>query len=63
MAEGLGMPETQAAGNFIGGQVKRLDAVSDIRPSYPYWHQRQFASLNTAPRSVPPSGGISYRAG
>ncbi|HSC36346.1 MAG TPA: aldo/keto reductase [Chitinophagaceae bacterium] len=30
-------------------QVKKLDAVSDILPVYPYWHQRQFPMLNTAP--------------
>ncbi|GAB3046907.1 aldo/keto reductase [Spirosoma pulveris] len=30
-------------------QIKRLDAVSAIRPAYPYWHQRQFEMLNTAP--------------
>lgn len=30
-------------------QVKRLDAVSDLQPSYPYWHQREFPMLNAAP--------------
>ncbi|MEO5893693.1 MAG: aldo/keto reductase [Ferruginibacter sp.] len=30
-------------------QVKKLDAVSDILPSYPYWHQREFPMLNAAP--------------
>ena len=35
--------------NLTLDQVKRLDAVSDILPAYPYWHQRQFAMLNTDP--------------
>jgi aryl-alcohol dehydrogenase-like predicted oxidoreductase len=30
-------------------QAKRLDKASDILPAYPYWHQRQFPMLNTAP--------------
>lgn len=30
-------------------QVKKLDEVSAILPSYPYWHQRQFEVLKTAP--------------
>jgi aryl-alcohol dehydrogenase-like predicted oxidoreductase len=30
-------------------QVKRLDQVSEVLPAYPYWHQRQFPMLNTAP--------------
>lgn len=30
-------------------QVKRLDMASDTLPAYPYWHQRQFQMLNTAP--------------
>jgi diketogulonate reductase-like aldo/keto reductase len=30
-------------------QIKRLDAASDALPAYPYWHQRQFPMLNTAP--------------
>jgi aryl-alcohol dehydrogenase-like predicted oxidoreductase len=29
-------------------QVKKLDAASELRPSYPYWHQRQFSMLNAA---------------
>jgi aryl-alcohol dehydrogenase-like predicted oxidoreductase len=32
------------------GQIKRLDAVSEVLPSYPYWHQRQFPMLNAAPK-------------
>lgn len=30
-------------------QVKRLDAASDSAPVYPYWHQRKFPYLKTAP--------------
>jgi aryl-alcohol dehydrogenase-like predicted oxidoreductase len=35
--------------NLTLEQVKKLDAVSDILPVYPYWHQWQFPMLNTAP--------------
>ena len=35
--------------NLTLEQVKRLDKVSEILPSYPYWHQRQFPMLNAAP--------------
>jgi aryl-alcohol dehydrogenase-like predicted oxidoreductase len=35
--------------NLTTEQVKKLDAVSDIQPPYPYWHQRQFPILNAAP--------------
>ena len=35
--------------NLTLEQVKKLDAASDILPVYPYWHQRQFPMLNTAP--------------
>ncbi|RFM27053.1 aldo/keto reductase [Deminuibacter soli] len=31
-------------------QVKRLDAVSDADPIYPYWHQRQNTELNPIPK-------------
>ena len=31
-------------------QVKRLDQASEILPVYPYWHQRQFPMLKTAPK-------------
>jgi len=27
-------------------QIVRLDAVSDVKPAYPYWHQRQFPMLH-----------------
>jgi aryl-alcohol dehydrogenase-like predicted oxidoreductase len=35
--------------NLTTEQVKKLDKATDIRPAYPYWHQRQFAMLNTEP--------------
>ena len=28
--------------NLASEQVTRLDSASEITPSYPYWHQRQF---------------------
>jgi aryl-alcohol dehydrogenase-like predicted oxidoreductase len=31
-------------------QVKRLDAVSDQKPIYPYWHQQQNLKLNPLPK-------------
>jgi aryl-alcohol dehydrogenase-like predicted oxidoreductase len=30
-------------------QVARLDAASEMKPAYPYWHQRQFPQLNPPP--------------
>ncbi len=36
--------------NLTLEQVKRLDAVSEVPPIYPYWHQRQFPMLNAAPK-------------
>ena len=30
-------------------QIARLDAVSDVPPAYPYWHQGIFAERNPAP--------------
>jgi aryl-alcohol dehydrogenase-like predicted oxidoreductase len=30
-------------------QVKRLDAASEVRPLYPYWHQRNFQIINPPP--------------
>lgn len=36
--------------NLTVDQVKKLDAASEILPAYPYWHQRQFPMLNTAPK-------------
>jgi len=35
--------------NLSAGQVKKLDAASDIPPVYPYWHQRQNIKLNPLP--------------
>lgn len=36
--------------NLTVEQVQKLDKVSEILPSYPYWHQRQFPMLNAAPK-------------
>jgi aryl-alcohol dehydrogenase-like predicted oxidoreductase len=36
--------------NLTVDQVKRLDAASDVPAVYPYWHQRQYAILNAAPK-------------
>ena len=30
-------------------QIARLDAASEVKPAYPYWHQRQFPMLNPPP--------------
>jgi len=35
--------------NLDAGQVARLDTVSEIRPIYPYWHQRQSPELVPLP--------------
>jgi aryl-alcohol dehydrogenase-like predicted oxidoreductase len=34
------------------GQMARLDAASEVRPIYPYWHQRNFAVINPPPVPV-----------
>jgi aryl-alcohol dehydrogenase-like predicted oxidoreductase len=34
-------------------QVAQLDAASDMRPIYPYWHQRNFAARNPPPVPIP----------
>jgi aryl-alcohol dehydrogenase-like predicted oxidoreductase len=34
------------------GQMARLDTASEVRPAYPYWHQRQFAAINPPPVPV-----------
>lgn len=34
-------------------QMARLDAASDVRPVYPYWHQRDFHVINPPPVPVP----------
>jgi aryl-alcohol dehydrogenase-like predicted oxidoreductase len=36
--------------NLSAGQVAKLDAASDVPPTYPYWHQRQFVERNPLPR-------------
>jgi aryl-alcohol dehydrogenase-like predicted oxidoreductase len=33
-------------------QMTRLDGASEVRPIYPYWHQRQFAVINPPPVPV-----------
>ncbi len=30
-------------------QIAKLDAASDVTPTYPYWHQRQFVDRNPLP--------------
>jgi aryl-alcohol dehydrogenase-like predicted oxidoreductase len=37
--------------NLTKAQVAKLDAASDLTPTYPYWHQRQFANRNPIPVS------------
>ena len=47
-----------AAGwNLTSEQVAKLDAASDVRPPYPYWHQWQFAERNPLPlpHALPPT--------
>jgi len=34
------------------GHMARLDAASEVRPIYPYWHQRQYAMINPPPVPV-----------
>jgi aryl-alcohol dehydrogenase-like predicted oxidoreductase len=36
--------------NLTIDQVKKLDQASEVLPTYPYWHQRQFPMLNAAPK-------------
>ena len=38
--------------SLSAAQVARLDAASEIRPIYPYWHQRTFPALNPPPVPV-----------
>jgi aryl-alcohol dehydrogenase-like predicted oxidoreductase len=40
--------------NLTAGQVALLDAASQVRPIYPYWHQRGFAERNPPPVAVRP---------
>jgi aryl-alcohol dehydrogenase-like predicted oxidoreductase len=35
------------------GQMAKLDAASEVRPIYPYWHQRNFAAINPPPVPFP----------
>jgi aryl-alcohol dehydrogenase-like predicted oxidoreductase len=40
--------------NLTAEQIAKLDKASDVKPVYPYWHQRQFLERNplpTTPRS------------
>lgn len=37
-----------AGWNLSAAQVAKLDAASDVTPTYPYWHQRQFTERNPA---------------
>jgi aryl-alcohol dehydrogenase-like predicted oxidoreductase len=39
------------------GQMAKLDAASEVRPSYPYWHQRTFAAINPPPVPFPSKQG------
>jgi aryl-alcohol dehydrogenase-like predicted oxidoreductase len=36
--------------NLTLEQIKKLDKASEILPTYPYWHQRQFPMLNADPK-------------
>jgi aryl-alcohol dehydrogenase-like predicted oxidoreductase len=43
-----------AGWNLTVGQMAKLDKASEVTPSYPYWHQRQFVERNpwaAAPKS------------
>jgi aryl-alcohol dehydrogenase-like predicted oxidoreductase len=43
-----------AAGwKLTADQVSKLDRASDVTPTYPYWHQRQFTERN--PAAAPPA--------
>jgi diketogulonate reductase-like aldo/keto reductase len=33
-------------------QMARLDQASEVRPIYPYWHQRGFSAINPPPVPV-----------
>ena len=39
-----------AGWNLSIEQIKKLDAASEIQPTYPYWHQRQKPGLNPPPK-------------
>lgn len=36
--------------NLTAEQIKKLDAASEVQPTYPYWHQRQKPGLNPLPK-------------
>jgi aryl-alcohol dehydrogenase-like predicted oxidoreductase len=38
--------------SLSASQMARLDAASEVRPIYPYWHQRNFAAINPPPVPV-----------
>ena len=38
-------------------QVAALDKASDVKPIYPYWHQRQFVDRNPTPVAFEKDGG------
>lgn len=43
----------EAAGwSLSEAQVKKLDKASEITPTYPYWHQRQFVERNPFPKGT-----------
>lgn len=47
-----------AAGwSLDASQMARLDAASEVRPIYPYWHQRNFSVINPPPVPVPKGAG------
>ena len=39
--------------SLTSAQMAALDAASDVTPTYPYWHQRQFAERNPSPVPLP----------
>lgn len=36
--------------NLTVDQIKKIDAASEVQPTYPYWHQRQKPGLNPLPK-------------
>jgi aryl-alcohol dehydrogenase-like predicted oxidoreductase len=40
-----------AGWNLSTAQVAKLDQASEVAPTYPYWHQRQFTERNPLPGS------------
>jgi aryl-alcohol dehydrogenase-like predicted oxidoreductase len=39
--------------NLSDEQMAKLDAASEMKPIYPYWHQRQFVERNPLPIARP----------